>query len=145
MCIRVIWRRCSGNMERLLGWIYRFSKFVSISLITLTKSARADVVAGLNRGKAAIEFSSPSEAEKATKHMDGGQLDGAYLTVQVSCKFRSDQGLAIEMQADLTDIRTSSSRTPTRLPNCRTQTILTFKVPLTCWASTSLTFILPLA
>lgn len=43
-----------------------------------------DSVAGLNRGKAAIEFAAPDLASKAVKHMDGGQLDGAFLTVQVS-------------------------------------------------------------
>ena len=41
-------------------------------------------VAGLNRGKAAIEFEYTQDAEKAIKHMDGGQLDGSFLTVQVS-------------------------------------------------------------
>jgi RNA recognition motif-containing protein len=44
----------------------------------------ADVVAGLNRGKAAVEFSNAEEAKKAVKHMDGGQLDGSLLSVQVS-------------------------------------------------------------
>ena len=38
----------------------------------------------MNRGKAAIEFEKPDEADKAVKHMDGGQLDGAFLNVQVS-------------------------------------------------------------
>jgi RNA-binding protein with serine-rich domain 1 len=42
------------------------------------------LVAGLNRGKAAVEFSEASEAEKAVKHMNGGQLDGSFLTIQVS-------------------------------------------------------------
>jgi RNA-binding protein with serine-rich domain 1 len=44
----------------------------------------ADGIAGLNRGKAAIEFSNAEEAEKAVKHMNGGQLDGSFLTIQVS-------------------------------------------------------------
>ena len=44
----------------------------------------ADEIAGLNRGKAAVEFSEASEAEKAVKHMNGGQLDGLFLTIQVS-------------------------------------------------------------
>jgi RNA-binding protein with serine-rich domain 1 len=44
----------------------------------------ADEIAGLNRGKAAVEFSEASEAEKAVKHMNGGQLDGSFLTIQVS-------------------------------------------------------------
>lgn len=55
-----------------LKWIIHFVK------------GYADVAAGLNRGKAALEFEKPSQAEKAIKHMDGGQLDGAFLTVQVS-------------------------------------------------------------
>jgi RNA recognition motif-containing protein len=42
------------------------------------------MLAGLNRGKAALEFEHPDEAEKAIKHMDGGQLDGSFVTVQVS-------------------------------------------------------------
>jgi RNA-binding protein with serine-rich domain 1 len=41
----------------------------------------------LNRGKAALEFEKPSQAAKAIKHMDGGQLDGAFLTVQVSDQY----------------------------------------------------------
>lgn len=42
------------------------------------------LVAGLNRGKAAIEFAKSAQAEMAIKHMDGGQLDGAFVAVQVS-------------------------------------------------------------
>ncbi|CAA7260190.1 unnamed protein product [Cyclocybe aegerita] len=39
---------------------------------------------GQNRGKAALEFSDPSAARKAVSHMDGGQLDGAVLKVELS-------------------------------------------------------------
>ncbi|KAF5321826.1 hypothetical protein D9619_000976 [Psilocybe cf. subviscida] len=39
---------------------------------------------GQNKGKAALEFSTPSEAHKAASHMDGGQLDGASLKVELS-------------------------------------------------------------
>lgn len=41
-------------------------------------------LAGLNRGKAALEFEKPEEATAAVKHMDGGQLDGSILSVLVS-------------------------------------------------------------
>ncbi|OCF43208.1 hypothetical protein I317_02915 [Kwoniella heveanensis CBS 569] len=41
-------------------------------------------VSGLNRGKAAIEFERPLDAQKAVKHMDGGQLDGSFLSVQLT-------------------------------------------------------------
>ncbi|KAK4686927.1 RNA-binding protein with serine-rich domain 1, partial [Tremellales sp. Uapishka_1] len=40
-------------------------------------------ISGLNRGKAAIEFSSASEAQSAVKHMNDGQLDGSFLKVVV--------------------------------------------------------------
>lgn len=43
----------------------------------------AEDVAGLNKGKAAIQYDRPSEAEKAAKHMDGGVLDGSTVKVQV--------------------------------------------------------------
>jgi len=49
------------------------------------RTSAYSVLAGLNRGKAAVEFEHPDEAEKAVKHMDGGQLDGSFLAVQVSC------------------------------------------------------------
>lgn len=39
--------------------------------------------AGLNKGKAAIEFDLPAQADKAASHMNGGQLDGQYLKVKV--------------------------------------------------------------
>lgn len=45
-------------------------------------------LAGLNRGKAALEFANPDEADKAVTHMNGGQLDGSILSVQVSSQTR---------------------------------------------------------
>ncbi|PFH50536.1 hypothetical protein AMATHDRAFT_144827, partial [Amanita thiersii Skay4041] len=39
---------------------------------------------GQNRGKAALEFSDSNSAFKAASHMDGGQLDGAVLKVELS-------------------------------------------------------------
>ncbi|PPQ69385.1 hypothetical protein CVT24_001654 [Panaeolus cyanescens] len=39
---------------------------------------------GQNRGKAALEFSDASAAHKAASHMNGGQLDGAVLKVELS-------------------------------------------------------------
>ncbi|KAF5393839.1 hypothetical protein D9757_000230 [Collybiopsis confluens] len=39
---------------------------------------------GQNRGKAALEFSLPAEAHTAMSHMNGGQLDGAVLKVELS-------------------------------------------------------------
>lgn len=35
----------------------------------------------LSKGYAYIEFETPEEAEKALKHMDGGQIDGQEITV----------------------------------------------------------------
>lgn len=42
------------------------------------------VSAGQNRGKAALEYADPPSAHKAASHMDGGQLDGAILKVELS-------------------------------------------------------------
>ncbi|KZP12102.1 hypothetical protein FIBSPDRAFT_680970, partial [Athelia psychrophila] len=39
---------------------------------------------GQNRGKAALEYADASEAQKAVSHMDGGQLDGAILKIELS-------------------------------------------------------------
>ncbi|KAG6855075.1 hypothetical protein C0991_006004 [Blastosporella zonata] len=39
---------------------------------------------GQNRGKAALEFADPPSAHKAFSHMDGGQLDGAILKLELS-------------------------------------------------------------
>ncbi|CAL1700902.1 unnamed protein product [Somion occarium] len=39
---------------------------------------------GQNRGKAALEYAEPTGAQKAASHMNGGQLDGAILKVELS-------------------------------------------------------------
>ncbi|KAF8164996.1 hypothetical protein B0H34DRAFT_649755, partial [Crassisporium funariophilum] len=39
---------------------------------------------GQNRGKAALEFADSSSAHKAASHMDGGQLDGFIVKVELS-------------------------------------------------------------
>ncbi|KAG9219219.1 hypothetical protein CCMSSC00406_0001629 [Pleurotus cornucopiae] len=39
---------------------------------------------GQNRGKAAVEYAESQAARKAASHMDGGQLDGAVLKVELS-------------------------------------------------------------
>lgn len=41
-------------------------------------------IAGQNRGKAALEYVHASSAHKAASHMNGGQLDGATLKVELS-------------------------------------------------------------
>jgi RNA-binding protein with serine-rich domain 1 len=42
------------------------------------------VVAAQNRGKAALEFAEASQAQTAASHMNGGQLDGVELKVELS-------------------------------------------------------------
>ncbi|KAJ7499162.1 hypothetical protein FB451DRAFT_1204498 [Mycena latifolia] len=39
---------------------------------------------GQNRGKAALEYADPPSAQKAASHMDGGQIDGAVIKVELS-------------------------------------------------------------
>ncbi|THV05507.1 hypothetical protein K435DRAFT_602411, partial [Dendrothele bispora CBS 962.96] len=39
---------------------------------------------GQNRGKAALEYSDPASAHKAASHMNGGQVDGHVLKVELS-------------------------------------------------------------
>ncbi|KZT74296.1 hypothetical protein DAEQUDRAFT_807449 [Daedalea quercina L-15889] len=56
---------------------------------------------GQNRGKAAIEYVDAASAHRAASHMDGGQLDGAILKVELS-------ELPLPGQA----IRTSRSTSP---------------------------------
>ncbi|KAI9634457.1 uncharacterized protein MKK02DRAFT_37988 [Dioszegia hungarica] len=63
-----------GHLEEIFG---EYGKITGLDL-PLFK------VSGLNRGKAAIEFEKSADAEMAVKHMEGGQLDGAALTVQIS-------------------------------------------------------------
>ncbi|GFZ43354.1 hypothetical protein JCM24511_01074 [Saitozyma sp. JCM 24511] len=61
-----------GHLEEIFG---EYGKVTGLDL-PLFK------VSGLNRGKAALEYEEPEDAQKAVKHMDGGQLDGSFLTVQ---------------------------------------------------------------
>ena len=42
------------------------------------------VLAGQNRGKAALEYSDAASAQKASSYMNGGQLEGATLKVELS-------------------------------------------------------------
>src|ERR1700721_1004789 len=49
-----------------------------------THESLIDVKAGQNRGKAALEFADSPSAHKAASHMDGGQLDGSILKVELS-------------------------------------------------------------
>ncbi|KAI0033351.1 hypothetical protein K488DRAFT_47976, partial [Vararia minispora EC-137] len=42
------------------------------------------IKSGQNRGKAGIEFQQPEMAQKAQSHMNGGQLDGAILKVELT-------------------------------------------------------------
>ncbi|KAL1742425.1 hypothetical protein HDZ31DRAFT_65988 [Schizophyllum fasciatum] len=57
-----------------------FSFYGPINKIDLPVYAKS----GQNRGKAAIEFLEPAYAHKAYTHMNGGQLDGAVLKLELS-------------------------------------------------------------
>ncbi|KAI5125057.1 hypothetical protein M0805_007480 [Coniferiporia weirii] len=57
-----------------------FGFYGDITKIDLPKFGKS----GQNRGKAALEYSSVSGAHQAASHMDGGQLDGAILKVELS-------------------------------------------------------------
>ncbi|KAL0949554.1 hypothetical protein HGRIS_009603 [Hohenbuehelia grisea] len=57
-----------------------FSFYGQINKIDLPLFAKS----GQNRGKAAIEYTDAPAAHKAASHMNGGQLDGAVLKVELS-------------------------------------------------------------
>ncbi|KAL1667537.1 hypothetical protein GGF50DRAFT_86620 [Schizophyllum commune] len=57
-----------------------FSFYGTINKIDLPTFAKS----GQNRGKAAVEFTEPAFAHKAYTHMNGGQLDGAVLKLELS-------------------------------------------------------------
>ncbi|KAG6911629.1 hypothetical protein DXG01_007879 [Tephrocybe rancida] len=57
-----------------------FSFYGTITKIDLPVFGKS----GQNRGKAALEFADPPSAHKAFSHMDGGQLDGAILKLELS-------------------------------------------------------------
>ncbi|ODN84034.1 hypothetical protein L202_00063 [Cryptococcus amylolentus CBS 6039] len=63
-----------GHLEEIFG---EYGRVVRVDMPLFE-------VSGLNRGKAALEFENSSAAEKAKKHMDGGQLDGSVLKVDIS-------------------------------------------------------------
>jgi RNA recognition motif-containing protein len=73
-----------GEYGKVTGLDLPLFKVCKYPLDTIVMGIMADGIAGLNRGKAAIEFSNAEEADKAVKHMNGGQLDGSFLTIQVS-------------------------------------------------------------
>ncbi|KAF9449886.1 RNA-binding domain-containing protein, partial [Macrolepiota fuliginosa MF-IS2] len=65
-------------VEAHLQTIFSFyGEIVKIDLPLFGKS-------GQNRGKAALEYADSTSAHRAFEHMDGGQLDGAVLKVELS-------------------------------------------------------------
>ncbi|KAG2370047.1 hypothetical protein BDR07DRAFT_1231457, partial [Suillus spraguei] len=54
-----------------------YGEIVKIDLPLFLKS-------GQNRGKAALEFTDAASAQKAASHMNGGQLDGLVVKVELS-------------------------------------------------------------
>ncbi|KAJ7283849.1 hypothetical protein C8J57DRAFT_1121642 [Mycena rebaudengoi] len=65
-------------VEAHLKTIFAFyGDIVQIDLPVFAKS-------GQNRGKAAVEFVDPPSAQKAASHMDGGQIDGSIIKVELS-------------------------------------------------------------
>ncbi|RDB23149.1 RNA-binding protein with serine-rich domain 1 [Hypsizygus marmoreus] len=63
-----------SHLQSIFGF---YGRIVKIDLPLFGKS-------GQNRGKAALEYAEPPSAHKAATHMDGGQLDGAVLKVELS-------------------------------------------------------------
>ncbi|KAK1927891.1 hypothetical protein DB88DRAFT_479687 [Papiliotrema laurentii] len=63
-----------GHLEEIFA---PYGRIVAVDLPTFE-------VSGLNKGKAAIQYEDAAEAEKAASHMDGGQLDNAFLKVVTS-------------------------------------------------------------
>jgi RNA-binding protein with serine-rich domain 1 len=62
------------HLQTIFGF---YGEIVKIDLPLYTKS-------GQNRGKAALEYGDPLSAQKAVSHMNGGQLDGLILKVELS-------------------------------------------------------------
>ncbi|KAK7061516.1 RNA-binding domain-containing protein [Favolaschia claudopus] len=75
----VIINNLSRNVvETHLKTIFGFyGEIVQIDLPLYAKS-------GQNRGKAALEYADPPSAQKAASHMNGGQIDGAVVKVELS-------------------------------------------------------------
>ncbi|KAA1466299.1 RNA-binding domain-containing protein [Dentipellis sp. KUC8613] len=63
-----------AHLHTIFGF---YGKILKIDIPVYAKS-------GQNRGKAAVEYFDPESAHKAATHMDGGQLDGAVLKVELS-------------------------------------------------------------
>lgn len=53
-------------------------------IIVLAYLIYSHILAGQNRGKAALEFTDAASAQKAASHMNGGQLDGLVVKVELS-------------------------------------------------------------
>ncbi|KAF8633691.1 hypothetical protein AX15_001297 [Amanita polypyramis BW_CC] len=63
-----------SHLQTIFGF---YGEIVKVDLPLFGKS-------GQNRGKAALEFVDAGSAQKAASHMDGGQLDGAIVKVELS-------------------------------------------------------------
>ncbi|KAG7448965.1 uncharacterized protein BT62DRAFT_654971 [Guyanagaster necrorhizus] len=63
-----------SHLQTIFGF---YGHIIKIDLPLFGKS-------GQNKGKAALEYSDPVSAHKAASHMNGGQLDGAILKVELS-------------------------------------------------------------
>ncbi|OBZ70165.1 RNA-binding protein with serine-rich domain 1 [Grifola frondosa] len=62
---------------------------------------------GQNRGKAALEYADSASAHKAASHMDGGQLDGAMLKVELSeLPAKNYLSLSVTLSLSATQTRT---------------------------------------
>ncbi|KAF7355104.1 RNA-binding domain-containing protein [Mycena sanguinolenta] len=62
------------HLKTIFGF---YGEIVQIDLPVYGKS-------GQNRGKAALEYADPPSAQKAASHMNGGQIDGAVVKVELS-------------------------------------------------------------
>ncbi|KAI0750780.1 hypothetical protein C8Q80DRAFT_1351902 [Daedaleopsis nitida] len=63
-----------SHLQTIFGF---YGEIVKVDLPLYAKS-------GQNRGKAALEYVDAIAAQKAVAHMDGGQLDGAVVKVELS-------------------------------------------------------------
>src|ERR1700722_4438547 len=94
----------------------RFSESVRTNIILeIIYSYIPRLSAGQNRGKAALEFADSPSAHKAASHMDGGQLDGAILKVELSeLPIRSSSRSRPRPPRNGRDRRRSSTRSRSR-------------------------------
>ncbi|KAI6004078.1 hypothetical protein EDD15DRAFT_2125451, partial [Pisolithus albus] len=63
-----------SHLQTIFGF---YGEIVKVDLPLYSKS-------GQNRGKAALEYAVAASAHKAVSHMNGGQLDGLILKVELS-------------------------------------------------------------